>query len=40
MEGEKINVLGYKYVHYEKRVKSHNFQPRIPDLRAINQRYW
>ena len=40
MEGEKINILGRSIIHYPKRIKSPHFQPRIPDLRAINRRYW
>jgi hypothetical protein len=40
MEGEKINILGRTVIHYEKRIKSPNFEPHITDLRAINRRYW
>ena len=40
MEGEKINIFGRTLIHYEKRIKSPDFQPRIPDLKAINRRYW
>jgi hypothetical protein len=40
MEGEKINIFGYTHIHYEKRIKTSNFQPRISDLKAINRRYW
>ena len=38
MEGEKIKILGRTYTHYEKRMKSPNFQPHIPDLRSIKRR--
>jgi hypothetical protein len=40
MEGEKIKIFGRTHMHYEERIKSPHFQPRIPDLRAINRRYW
>jgi hypothetical protein len=40
MEGEKIKIFGYTHIHYEKRLKSPNFEPNINDLKAINRRYW
>ena len=40
MEGEEFNIFGRKYIHYEKRIKSPHFQPRIPYLRATYRRYW
>ena len=35
MEGEKIKIFGYKHVHYEKRIKSSDFQPKFDDLKAV-----
>jgi hypothetical protein len=40
MNGEKINILGRTYIHYEKRIKLPEFQPRISDLRATYRRNW
>jgi hypothetical protein len=40
MNGEKINILGRTYIHYEKRIKLPDFQPRIADLRATHRRNW
>jgi hypothetical protein len=40
MEGEKIKIFGYTHIHYEKRIKSTYFQPRLADLRAIKVKYW
>jgi hypothetical protein len=40
MEGEQIKMFGITYMHYEKKIKVANFQPRIPELRATYRRYW
>ena len=40
MEGEKIKIFGYKHIHYEKRIKSSDFQPKFDDLKAVKRRYW
>ena len=40
MEGEQIKMFGITYMHYEKKIKVPNFQPRIPELRATYRRYW
>ena len=40
MEGEKLKIFGIAYIHYEKKIKLPNFQPRIPELRATYRRYW
>jgi hypothetical protein len=40
MEGEKFNIFGGTYIHYPKRVKLPDFQPRLVDLKAINRNYW
>jgi hypothetical protein len=40
MEGEKLKIFGYTHIHYEKRIKSSDFQPNIQDLKATNRRYW
>jgi hypothetical protein len=40
MEGEKIKIFGYKHIHYEKRIKSSEFQPKFDDLKAVKRRYW
>ena len=40
MEGEKIKIFGFKHIHYEKRIKSSDFQPKFDDLKAVKRRYW
>jgi hypothetical protein len=40
MEGEKIKILGITHLHYEKKIKQPNFEPRNAELRAIYRRYW
>ena len=40
MEGEKIKILGITHLHYEKKIKLPNFEPRNAELRAIYRRYW
>ena len=40
MEGEKIKILRIPHLHYEKKIKLPNFEPRNAELRAIYRRYW
>ncbi len=40
MEGEKLTIFGLQYTHYEKRIKSPYFEPKLNDIKAINRPYW
>lgn len=40
MEGEKFNICGFTYVHFDKKFKASDFQPHIDDLKATKRPYW